>query len=71
MNDTYKQIVALIKKGDILISDHGYDEMAEEGILARDVISGIDDSLLVEDYPNYIKGPCVLLLQRASINLHK
>lgn len=66
MSDTYKQIVALIKKGDILISDHGYDEMAEEGILVRDVISGIDNSLLVEDYPNYTKGPCVLLLQRAS-----
>jgi len=64
MSDTYKQIAALVKKGNILISNHGYDEMANDGILVRDIIFDIDNAVLVEDYPDYIKGPCVLLLQK-------
>jgi hypothetical protein len=64
MSDTYKQIATLVKKGNILISNHGYDEMANDGILARDIIFDIENAVLVEDYPDYIKGPCVLLLQK-------
>jgi len=64
MSEIYRKIISLVKEGNILISDHGYDEMAEDGILARDIIFGIEKSILVEDYPDYPKGPCVLLLQR-------
>ena len=66
MSDIYRQIVELVKEGHILISDHGYNEMAEDGIFVRDIICGIEESLLIEEYPNYPKGPCVLVLQRDS-----
>ena len=46
------------------ISDHGYDELAEDEIKIRDVIDGLADALLVEDYPTAGRGPSVLLLQR-------
>lgn len=63
MSETYKNIMNLVKKGEILFSDHGYDEMIEDKIIAKDIISGIGSSELIEDYPNYKKDPCILLLQ--------
>ena len=52
------------KKGEVRISDHGYDELAADGILARDVLASVNDGTVVEDYPDYGKGPCVLILQK-------
>jgi hypothetical protein len=63
MSATFELIRALVISGDIRISDHGYDEISEENILARDVIKGVLDGVVVEDYPNYAKGPCALILQ--------
>ncbi len=64
MSDTFKQILRLVELGEIRISDHGYDELAADGIFARDVIADIAHALIVEDYPEYPKGPCVLMLQK-------
>jgi Domain of unknown function (DUF4258) len=46
------------------ISDHGYDEMSDENILAKEVLAGVFEGIVVEDYPSYGKGPCVLVLQK-------
>ena len=54
----------LVSAGEVRISEHGYDELAEDGLTAREVLSGIVDAAVVEEYPNYPKGPCVLLLQK-------
>ena len=45
------------------ISEHGYDPSAEDGILIRDIVGSASDGQLVEDCPDYPKGPCVLVLQ--------
>ena len=63
MSATFERIRALVRIGDIKISDHGYDEMSEDNIVARDVIEGVLDGIVVEDYPTYAKGPCVLIFQ--------
>jgi len=64
MRDTFKAILDLIERREIVISNHGYDEMADDQILVRDILAGIKEAIVVENYPEYPKGPCVLLLQK-------
>ena len=64
MSDTLRRITALVQGGEVHISSHGYDEMAEDGILAGEVIDGVAAAVVVEDYPEYSKGPGTLVLQR-------
>jgi len=64
MSMTFDKVRALVQRGEVRVSDHGYDEMSDEDILGRDVLAGVFDGVLVEDYPAYAKGPCVLVLQK-------
>jgi hypothetical protein len=62
MSSTLRQVRKLVSAGEFRISEHGYDELAEDGILAGEVIAGLAEAQMVEDYPDYPKGPCVLVL---------
>jgi hypothetical protein len=66
MGRTFEQILELLQRGEVRISDHGYEELAQEGIFVRDIIAGVSSGKIVEDYPEYPKGPCVLVLQSDS-----
>ena len=64
MSQTLQLVIDLVARQEVRISDHGYDELAADGILARDIIAGVECAMVVEDYPEYYKGPCVLVLQK-------
>lgn len=63
VSDTLERIKRLVSSGEVRISEHGYDELAADGLLAREVIGGLRNASVVEDYPDYPKGPSVLVLQ--------
>jgi hypothetical protein len=65
---TLEAVKDLAAAGDIRISEHGYDELAEDHISARDIISGLANAVVVEDYPEFPKGPAVLVLQYDQAN---
>ena len=64
MSAFVEKVRALIVAGDVRISEHGYDELADDGLSAREVIGGAPEALLVEEYPEFPKGPCALFLQK-------
>ena len=64
MSETFEQILRLIDRGDVKVSDHGYDELAADGLSARDALVSVRAGAIAEDYPDYLKGPCVLVLQK-------
>lgn len=59
MSITLERIRRLVQEGAVRVSENGYDELSADAIFAREVIVGIADAILVEDYPEYPKGPCV------------
>ncbi len=64
MSDLLADIVQLVRKDQVNISDHGYDELAKDGLFVRDIILSIKEAKIIEEYPDYPKGPCILVLQR-------
>ena len=66
MNETLELIRVLVARGEVRVSLHGYEELAADDIAARDIIDGLNVAVVIEDYPTYSKGPCVLVLEYDS-----
>jgi len=62
MSDIWDKIKGLIANGDIRISEHGYDELAAEDLTVREIVKGSPDGIVIEEYPEYPKGPCILIM---------
>ena len=58
MSDILEAIRSLVSSEELRISEHGYDELASDRISVREVVEGITDAVLIEEYPEYPKGGC-------------
>ena len=63
MSETLVNIQALARAGKIVVSAHGYDELAADGIYVTEVVDGLAEAVVVEDYPDAARGPSILILQ--------
>lgn len=66
MSAALETIQRLVAGGDVRISEHGYDELSNDGIPVRDILEGVSSARVVEDYPTFGKGPAVLVLESAA-----
>ncbi|MBN1188969.1 MAG: DUF4258 domain-containing protein [Dehalococcoidales bacterium] len=64
MGKILEQIIKLIEQGQVIISEHGYNEIVADKLYVRDIILAVNASMIIEEYPEYSRGPCVLVLQR-------
>ena len=58
MSKTLEKILELVRQRQVVISNHGYDELAADSIPVRDIMDGVAEAVLVEDYPEYPKSLC-------------
>jgi hypothetical protein len=63
MSETLRRVQALVLSGDFHVSDHGFSELEDDAILASEAIGGIAAAVVVEEYPDRVRGPSVLALQ--------
>ena len=68
MRTLLDQIKRLVESGDVLVSAHGYDELANDNVFIKDVIR-MEEVRLITEYPDHGKGPCILVLQNDRNNL--
>jgi hypothetical protein len=68
MSKTLENVRALIRKLEVGISDHGYNELSSDNLFAREIVEGAIEAIVVKDYPDYPKGPCVLVVQKDTGN---
>ena len=64
MGDTFSRVLGLVTDGKFRVSLHAVKELSDDGLLIEPLIDNLADATVVEDYPEYHKGPSVLVLQR-------
>ena len=64
MSQTFERIRLLAAKDEVKISAHGYDELANDDILVRDIIAGVSEGVVLEDFLIILKEPACLFCSR-------
>ncbi len=63
MSRLLDEIKHLVRSGDFRVSDHARARLATAAVREEEAVAGLADATVVEEYPDYPKGPCMLVLQ--------
>ncbi len=63
MSTMFDRVRDLIRRDEWRASDHAAQRLIDNDIIAADLLDAIDNSEVIEDYPDYHAGPCILVLQ--------
>jgi hypothetical protein len=63
VSDILSDVRVLIADEKFRVSAHALQELLNDDLLIEPLVSGIVSAVLVEEYRDYHKGPCVLVLQ--------
>jgi hypothetical protein len=66
MGELLTRILALVDAGKVRVSAHGLEELANDDITFTELLEGLPLAIGVEEYADYHKGPCVLVLQATN-----
>ncbi len=66
MSTLLTSIQGLVSAGKIRVSAHGFEELASDDMTFGELLDGLPNAVVVEEYPDYHKGPCVLVLQTTN-----
>lgn len=72
LNNILQNIKNHARKENIRITQHGQQEMAEEGINLDDLLEAVSTAEIVENYPEHQRGACCLIngVTTSGENLH-
>jgi hypothetical protein len=68
VSEIFDAIRHLIAQGEVRVSAHGYDELAADDITVDDILAGAASAEVLEDYPKFPKGLCVLVLELDALS---
>jgi hypothetical protein len=63
MSALWQKLADLIATGDGRVSEQGYDALVDDGLGIDEILSGVPQAVVLEEYPDFPKGPAVLVLQ--------
>jgi hypothetical protein len=63
LGEILERIKTLVAHGDASVSLHGFRELAADDIVYDEIAASIPDAVEVEEYVDFEKGPCGLVLQ--------
>ena len=63
MSELLSNIQKLVARGSVRVSAHGFEQLAEDDILFSELLESLVKARWIEEYQDYHKGPCVLVLQ--------
>ena len=63
MGKVLEKVKALAAVGEVRVSQHAFQELANDAIVLSEVVAGIAAAVEVEEYPAAVKGPSVLAMQ--------
>jgi Domain of unknown function (DUF4258) len=66
LSHTFDQIKLLVPQDKVQLTEHALSRLVKYGIKYREVLAGLAESIIIENYPDYVHGPAVLVLQRDS-----